>query len=546
MKRVFTPKQFKELVLTGNPGTDICLRKFYTKTATDLGDRRLKFCISDQKIDRSGDIVSLAGWDLANWKANPAVQWCHKYDELGIAKGIAIGIEGDELCAIAEFPTEDVYDFADRVYKMYLGGYHRATSVGMNPKRYGWRESTEDQPSGMDFFEQELLEFSLCPIPDNPRALSKAIHDGIDLGPMKAWALKQIDLNAQIWMPKSELVLLAKACDPAQSESVSLAGIEVFDIEPDEEVIKGAHPSHKTDTVDVPWNEAEVMHRVKENQPESYYKKLAAYRNPGVQGDCKSGHAFYHHDANEDGAPMAANVRACRACIKALKAGVRPGSEEPHGVPEGDMEKVHKHLAGHITDHGETPEPFKAIESPDNTAWFVASISMKRLLEGKPEHKNETFDSVSVRFSELGKTAPDKRFVDAAVLANLPDMFHYDVVTGELKHLTRDMRLKMTIAAAITDAVEALDRESVSNAVGEYAGEESKRIKAALAILKGETTEVILTAEDAEIEIEDAQSSLDGADDGVDIEDVDLKDIPKLIGAATKAALDEICGRLPR
>ncbi len=55
------------------PGT-----KIFVERATDLDatedDRTIRFVASDETVDRYGDVVSVEGWQLANYKKNP--QFC--------------------------------------------------------------------------------------------------------------------------------------------------------------------------------------------------------------------------------------------------------------------------------------------------------------------------------------------------------------------------------------------------------------------------------------------------------------------------------------
>jgi hypothetical protein len=69
------------------------------------------------------------------------------------------------------------------------GGFLSAVSVGFAPVKYAF----SDEPGrsfGIDFLQQELLEFSVCPVPANPEALIEARSAGIDIAPIREWAVK--------------------------------------------------------------------------------------------------------------------------------------------------------------------------------------------------------------------------------------------------------------------------------------------------------------------------------------------------------------------
>src|SRR5690606_20034299 len=55
--------------------------------------------------------------------------------------------------------------------------------------KWNWSEE-DDRRFGVDFIEQELLEFSIVPVPANPDALIEARGMVGDLEPMRAWCRK--------------------------------------------------------------------------------------------------------------------------------------------------------------------------------------------------------------------------------------------------------------------------------------------------------------------------------------------------------------------
>lgn len=146
--------------------------------------RTIRFVISSSAEDRDKDVVNVAGWNLDNYKKNSVVMWGHDYKSLPVAKCTSILPRGDKLVAEAQFPSADLYPFADTVYRMLKGGYLNATSVGFRPLKF----EPNEKRGGLDYNEQELLEFSVVPIPSNQEALVEARAAGIDLAPIKQWA----------------------------------------------------------------------------------------------------------------------------------------------------------------------------------------------------------------------------------------------------------------------------------------------------------------------------------------------------------------------
>jgi len=143
--------------------------KFYTVdiTTNEKESREVTFVISTGDTDRDGDIINPKGWDFTEWLKNPVVLWGHDYGSLPVANGKKVWVEGSKVYATAKFIEPEVYPFADTIYKMLVNGYLRTVSVGFNPTEYKWLENGE----GIEFIEQELLEFSVVSVPSNPEAL---------------------------------------------------------------------------------------------------------------------------------------------------------------------------------------------------------------------------------------------------------------------------------------------------------------------------------------------------------------------------------------
>jgi HK97 family phage prohead protease len=151
------------------------------------GSRELTFTISTSSVDRAGDTVAIDGWDLENYMKNPVVLFAHDHRSLPIARAKKIWKHAGKLKATAEFVPGEVYPFAETVYQMYAKRFMRATSVGFRAKKYKMSDDEERKKRwGIDFLEQELLEFSMVPVPANAEALLEAKSAGLDIAPMLA------------------------------------------------------------------------------------------------------------------------------------------------------------------------------------------------------------------------------------------------------------------------------------------------------------------------------------------------------------------------
>ncbi len=147
---------------------DTLYKQFQTDVKTLPDSRSVTFLISTDAVDRDGDSIDPTGWDLKNYQASPVVLWSHDHKNPPIAKTTRIEQTKNGLSATAEFPAKGIYPFADTVYELLKGGFLNASSVGFRPIE---SEQATDRKSGMNFMKQELLEWSVVPIPANPDAL---------------------------------------------------------------------------------------------------------------------------------------------------------------------------------------------------------------------------------------------------------------------------------------------------------------------------------------------------------------------------------------
>jgi HK97 family phage prohead protease len=163
-------KEFADAGFTGDV-EPVLRRDFVTEIRTVEGDARaLDFIISTASVDRYGDTIALDGWKLANFRKNPVVLWMHDNTMLPVGKASNVRIEDNALRSRVEFTPSGLVRYNDIVLEMLKGGFLSATSVGFSPLKYNF----VDDPSrrfGIDFLEQELLEFSIVTVPANAEAL---------------------------------------------------------------------------------------------------------------------------------------------------------------------------------------------------------------------------------------------------------------------------------------------------------------------------------------------------------------------------------------
>ncbi len=192
---------------------------FDTEVKADGDGRTLTFTISTASVDRMGDTIAVDGWNLEQYRKNPVVLWAHDASKPPVGKSPKVWIEDGKLKAQTEFVPADnpaVGRFAEGVLQLYKGGFLSATSVGFAPLKYAFTDDPQRR-YGIDFMEQELLEFSAVPVPANAEALIEGRAAGIDIAPVLDWAedqMKRADDPERIRRLADD-ILTRRRADPA-------------------------------------------------------------------------------------------------------------------------------------------------------------------------------------------------------------------------------------------------------------------------------------------------------------------------------------------
>ncbi len=171
-------------------------REFDTEVKVLDDSRSVDFTISTASVDRYGDTVSVDGWKLSNFRKNGVVLWMHDNTMLPVGKALDTRIEGGKLKSRVEFTPPGMARFNDTVFDMIKGGFLSATSVGFIPLKYAFVDDPERR-FGIDFQEQELLEFSIVTVPANPEALieGRAAPADVEVDPAMSLDLAQARLR---------------------------------------------------------------------------------------------------------------------------------------------------------------------------------------------------------------------------------------------------------------------------------------------------------------------------------------------------------------
>lgn len=139
---------------------------------TVASDGGLEFVLSDESVDRYGDIIEAKGWVLGNFKKNPIALFGHS-SGFPIGTWSNIRVEGARLVAKLNLAARGTSARIDELISLVEQGILRAVSVGFIPIKS--EPINPDRPYGpQKYTRQELLETSLVSVPANPAALALA------------------------------------------------------------------------------------------------------------------------------------------------------------------------------------------------------------------------------------------------------------------------------------------------------------------------------------------------------------------------------------
>jgi len=149
--------------------------------------RVLQYRITDESVDRYGDIVRAKGVRLDNYKKNPVVQFAHNYEEppVGVSLKTWYDKETNSVWAWPLF-MDDRHDTSGRselVFRLARANIMRACSIGFNPLDVYQPGNADEREKlglgeyGVEFKKCDLMEFSPVAVPANPNALQDTYRE---------------------------------------------------------------------------------------------------------------------------------------------------------------------------------------------------------------------------------------------------------------------------------------------------------------------------------------------------------------------------------
>ena len=138
---------------------------------------RIEAVVSTEAVDRDGDVIRQAGWQLDDFYQHPILLSSHDYRSLRsqIGEWEDMGVNGKTLRGVARYYIGEGNPEADWAFN--LAAKNRAAfSVGFIPLEYTERETKDSLFGSYEFTKQTLLEVSHVTVPANPEALQLLVR----------------------------------------------------------------------------------------------------------------------------------------------------------------------------------------------------------------------------------------------------------------------------------------------------------------------------------------------------------------------------------
>ncbi len=203
---------FKRTSLVADNPMEEIRKSLHDEDEDERNGFSIPFIISDSETDRDNDKVFAKGLSLDNFlKAKAPVLWAHDQRGVPVARAPNTKRVGTKIKSVGEFPSNDLNPFGNMIGRMVLNDFLGAASIGFIPLEWKFMDDRGD--FAMDFVKSELLEWSVVPVPANPRAVSGAKSFGIDVAPMISWCEMTLDEGEDLRIPRLAIEAARKAAN---------------------------------------------------------------------------------------------------------------------------------------------------------------------------------------------------------------------------------------------------------------------------------------------------------------------------------------------
>jgi HK97 family phage prohead protease len=137
-------------------------------------DDPFEFVMSDESVDRVGDVIRAKGWDLQDFQKNPVALWGHNHDKpIGVWENVRVA--GKRLVGRLKLAKQGTSAEIDTIRSLVEQRIIKSVSVGFQPV-----DAKPLKSGGYEFISQKLHECSLVAVPANANALAIAKSFGAD------------------------------------------------------------------------------------------------------------------------------------------------------------------------------------------------------------------------------------------------------------------------------------------------------------------------------------------------------------------------------
>lgn len=144
----------------------------------DKAKRTAHFVCSTDVIDSYGERVEQV-WNLKRFLTNPVILFAHKSRDLPIGKASNVGVLDGKLQCDVELLSQEANPLTEQILNQWAEGMLLTGSVGFIPHSYRWE--MEGDREILILSDNELLEFSVTPVPANPEALGRLRARALDV-----------------------------------------------------------------------------------------------------------------------------------------------------------------------------------------------------------------------------------------------------------------------------------------------------------------------------------------------------------------------------
>jgi HK97 family phage prohead protease/HK97 family phage major capsid protein len=146
------------------------MKEIVYRTARQSERDPSEYVLSDETVDRYGEIILAAGWDLSSFKKNPIALFNHHSDAI-VGTWENVRVEGRRLIGRLKLAEEGTSQLVDNIRRLWKQGILKAVSVGFRPIDKEPIDKDAGSWGPYRYLKSELVECSLVAVPANPNAL---------------------------------------------------------------------------------------------------------------------------------------------------------------------------------------------------------------------------------------------------------------------------------------------------------------------------------------------------------------------------------------